>query len=46
MIQTEAEEAGLRKKRLETNQMRKELDDFAKKIKKKVERYINNKDVT
>ncbi len=46
IVQIEAEEAGLGKKTLGTNQMRKELDNLAEKIRERVKKHINNDDVT
>ncbi len=46
IVQTEAEEAGLGKKTLGTNQMRKELDNLAEKIRERVKKHINNNNVT
>lgn len=46
IIQTEAEKAGLGNKTLETNPMRKELDNLVEKIKKKVKKHINSNDMT
>ncbi len=45
VVQTETKEVNLREKILETNQMRKKLDNLAKKIKKRVKKHINNDDV-
>ncbi len=42
----EVEEAGLGKKILKTNQMRKKLDNLAKKIRERVEKHKNNSNVT
>lgn len=46
IVQTEVEEAGLGKKILETNQIKKKFDNPVEKIKKKIEKYINNNNVT
>ena len=46
IVQTEAEEVGLGKKMLETSQMRKKLDNLAKKTRKRVKKHINNNNVT
>lgn len=46
IVQTEVEEAGLGKKTLETNQMRKKFDNLAEKIRKRVEKHINSNDIT
>lgn len=39
IVQIEAEKGGLGNKTLKTNQMKKELDNLVKKIKKKVEKH-------
>lgn len=39
------EEAGLGKKTLETNQMKKDLNKLAKQIKLRVEKYIKYRDI-
>ncbi len=46
IVQTEAEEASLGKKTLGTNQMRKESDYLAEKIRERVKKHINNNNVT
>ncbi len=46
IVQIEAKEAGLGKKTLGTNQMRKELDNLAEKIRERVKKHINNDNVT
>ncbi len=45
IVQKQAEEACLGKKTLETNQMRKELDNLAEKIRERVKKHINNDNV-
>ena len=45
IVQKEAEEAGLGKKTLETNQMRKELDTLAKQIRLRVQKHIKSNNV-
>ncbi len=46
IVQIEAEEAGLEKKTLKTNQMRKELDNLTEKIRERVKKHIYNDDMT
>ncbi len=46
IVQTEVEKGGLGKKTLGTNQMRKEFDNLAEKIREKGKKHINNDDVT
>ena len=45
IVQKEAEEAGLGKKTLGTNQMRKELDTLAEQIRLRVQKHIKSNDV-
>lgn len=46
IIQTEAKKAGLGKRMLETNQMRKEFDNLVEKIRKRVKKHIKNNNMT
>lgn len=46
IVQIEAKEVGLKKKMLRTNKIKKKLNNLSKKIKKNVEKYINNDNVT
>ena len=46
IVQIEAKDAGLGKKTLKTNQMKKELNNLTEKIKERIKKYINNDDVT
>ena len=46
IVQIEAEKTSLGKKTLETNQMRKEFNNLTKKIKERIEKYINKYNLT
>ena len=46
IVQIEAEKAGLRKKTLRTNQIKKELDNLIEKIKERVKKHIKNDNMT
>ena len=46
IVQIEMEEVNLRKKTLETNEMRKELNNLVEKIRKRVKKYISNNNMT